>query len=198
MNENNEKKEELDTTPKGVNTKRRSFAKAGVVAPVILTLANRPAWGGVRTMCSVSGFDSAVVNNGETNFSGDVPVDEVCSGVHIRGYWATNGITPIPPTQVTPIAGFDLTNTVFNSVFLVSTNNDSFLVVISGISGRDNDYAGLYVDAVEADTAGLSFPLSPSEVINLYAGTGVDGLNTGWTEAQGDDFVAYLLDHAVL
>jgi len=181
MNENNE---ELDKALQEVNTKRRSFTKVGAVAPVILTLANRPAWGGVRTMCSVSGFDSAVVKN-PTNqlFSGNVPVNEQCGGVHARGYWATID-------SITTPSGFDL-NTAFNAVF-GGTTNDSFLVVIGGILSRNNDYAGLYVDALEA---GLSFPLTVTEVVSLYAGTGVSG--NGWTETEGDSFVTYLLNHAV-
>lgn len=43
----------------GPNQSRRSFAKASLLAPVILSLANRPAWGAVNR-CMVSGFSSAM------------------------------------------------------------------------------------------------------------------------------------------
>ena len=57
MKENNEIKEELDKSPKKVDIKRRSLAKAGIVAPVIMTLVNRPAWG-ANVRCTISGFNS--------------------------------------------------------------------------------------------------------------------------------------------
>jgi len=37
---------------------RRSFAKAGIIAPVIMSLANRPAWGAVTHRCNISGWAS--------------------------------------------------------------------------------------------------------------------------------------------
>ena len=40
-----------------VDESRRSFSKKGLIAPVILTLANRSAWGGTN-MCTQSGFAS--------------------------------------------------------------------------------------------------------------------------------------------
>ena len=45
MNENNEVKEKLGRSDKSVDKKRRSFAKGGIAAPVILTLASQPAFG---------------------------------------------------------------------------------------------------------------------------------------------------------
>ncbi|MCF7970305.1 MAG: hypothetical protein K9L22_03950 [Methylococcaceae bacterium] len=184
MNKNNE---ELNKALKGINIKRRSFAKAGMVAPVIMTLANRPAWGGVRTMCSVSGFDSAVVKNAAgAIFSGvaDLDATEKCGGVHVAGYWMNN--TP---------SSFNL-NTRFEDVFTTAslTGNPKFSAIIDGSLSRNDMYAGLYVDAVEA---GLSFPLTTTQIINLYAGTGVDGNSAGWTEVEGDSFVQYLLDHHI-
>ncbi len=44
MNENNETKEELSTPSEGVDIKRRSFSKAGMAAPILLSFASRPAW----------------------------------------------------------------------------------------------------------------------------------------------------------
>lgn len=49
---------------KQVSNSRRSFAKAGLIAPVMLSLANRPAWG-ASFRCTVSGFDSlATIGSG--------------------------------------------------------------------------------------------------------------------------------------
>ena len=54
----------LRRKPKRLNNSRRSFAKAGLIAPVMLSLANRPAWG-ASFRCTVSGFDSlATIGSG--------------------------------------------------------------------------------------------------------------------------------------
>ncbi len=44
-------------TAQSVDKSRRSFSKRGLIAPVMLTLANRSAWGGTN-MCTQSGFTS--------------------------------------------------------------------------------------------------------------------------------------------
>lgn len=50
---------EQSTENVAVDKSRRTFAKAGVVAPVIMTLANRSAWGGGKRSCgTISGFQS--------------------------------------------------------------------------------------------------------------------------------------------
>lgn len=57
------------------NQSRRSFAKAGIIAPVIMSLANRPAWGDVTHRCNVSGWASVpVVGEG----SGIPPNSDIC------------------------------------------------------------------------------------------------------------------------
>ncbi len=49
---------------KRVNKSRRSFAAKGIIAPIVLSLANRPAWG-ASFRCTVSGFDSlATIGSG--------------------------------------------------------------------------------------------------------------------------------------
>ena len=42
-------------TPAPVNSSRRRFGKAGLAAPVIMTLASRPVWGSGTGKCSLSG-----------------------------------------------------------------------------------------------------------------------------------------------
>lgn len=54
------KLDESQNANQTVDKSRRSFAKVGVVAPVIMTLASRPALGAV---CSVSGYISATPAN---------------------------------------------------------------------------------------------------------------------------------------
>lgn len=54
--ENNKAKLDVVKHP---NQSRRSFAKAGMVAPVILSLPNRSAWG-ANVRCTPSGFGSLV------------------------------------------------------------------------------------------------------------------------------------------
>ncbi|OAI26130.1 MULTISPECIES: hypothetical protein [Methylomonas] len=56
-----------------IDKSRRKFAKAGVAVPVILTLANRPAWGGGTggvDECTISGFHSIGPNR--TAYSGNI------------------------------------------------------------------------------------------------------------------------------
>jgi len=71
-----------------VDKSKRKFSKAGLAAPVIMTLANRPAWGAVeRSMCAISGFNSLGALD-PADISG-VPVAllENC-GVHLSpGHW---------------------------------------------------------------------------------------------------------------
>jgi hypothetical protein len=58
----NEEKTQIKTSGSpdivhSVDESRRSFSKKGLIAPVIMTLANRSAWGGTN-MCTQSGFAS--------------------------------------------------------------------------------------------------------------------------------------------
>jgi len=50
-----------------VDKTKRKFSKAGVVAPIILTLANRPAWGNAQTKCAISGFDSLAIEGNKVS-----------------------------------------------------------------------------------------------------------------------------------
>lgn len=48
---------------KSINASRRAFSKNGLIAPFIMTLANRSAWGGTN-MCTQSGFASFSAQGG--------------------------------------------------------------------------------------------------------------------------------------
>jgi len=70
-----------------VDKTKRKFSKAGMAVPVLMTLANRPAWGNANTQCQVSGFNSLAV--GGNKVSGVIyKSDESCGA---RFDWAANG-----------------------------------------------------------------------------------------------------------
>jgi len=83
-----------------VDKTKRKFSKAGVVAPIILTLANRPAWGNAQTKCAISGFDSLAIEGNkvsgitlDTNEScGALLSDTAWTSVSGRVSWPTNYI----------------------------------------------------------------------------------------------------------
>jgi len=64
---------DLETELKQPNKSRRSFAKAGIMAPVMMSLINRPAWGN-SVRCTVSGFGSLA-----TIGSGVMPSEATCN-----------------------------------------------------------------------------------------------------------------------
>jgi len=71
----NENKEELGPSIRKVDEKRRSFSKVGVLAPVVMTLASRPAFGALCLSNMLSG-----------NVSDPTRGDE-CYGGGSPGYW---------------------------------------------------------------------------------------------------------------
>ncbi|MBE0469755.1 MAG: hypothetical protein IBX55_09650 [Methyloprofundus sp.] len=82
MKDNKETKEELVTPTQGVNVKRRSFAKAGIAAPVIMTLASRPVLGAQCLSNMMSG-----------NLS-DPNRGNYCWGGMSPGFWKTPAGAP--------------------------------------------------------------------------------------------------------
>jgi len=70
MNLNDQKEtsaaEHLDSE-RSVDKSRRSFSKKGLIAPVIMTLANRSAWGAREVdLCTQSGFTSFTAASSQT------------------------------------------------------------------------------------------------------------------------------------
>lgn len=207
MKDINNKKRIQNPDYKKISKHRRKLTKAGFVAPVFMTLLNRPAWGAARSMCSISGFDSANVQTGGAIFSGIVDEDEICSDVHASNFWGKKSSSTVPE-RITP-NGFSL-KTKFDNVFLGATvsnpnngNKASFRRVLRGNSDgttRDIDFASLYVDAFEAQVVGTPFVLGlPDDVIDIY----FNGSNAafisayGWTDTELDSFINYLLSHPI-
>lgn len=74
MKENKQIKEQIDKPVTGVDVKRRSFAKAGMAAPVIMTLASRPVFG---AQC-LSEMLSTTISGSPGNH---------CAGGQSPGFW---------------------------------------------------------------------------------------------------------------
>lgn len=80
---NGDKKKELganEQVPESskVSMERRKFAKAGVIAPVLMTFSSRPAW----AACTLSGVMSGNLSNQGSG--------EVCAGALSADYWNAN------------------------------------------------------------------------------------------------------------
>lgn len=184
---------------RAVNRSRRAFAKLGAAAtPVIMTLANRPAWGSPqRTKCTVSGFNSAAIGNNAVVFSGTVNINETCANVHAQGYWV--GATPAGPTQKTA---------TFSSVFAgaqppggsaTTTIND---VLGGGYGTFERDIVGFLLDAENGGS-----PLgSATQIKSIYAAVRLGGAldvytfpstTVTWNKANFTSYFAYLLTHHI-
>jgi len=104
-----------------VDKTKRKFSKAGLAVPVLMTLANRPAWGNANTQCQVSGFNSlAVVGNKVSGVTYDP--NESCGA---RFDWATNENRknwPIPCIAVDKRKDAD--KVIFYRVFSSGANVD--------------------------------------------------------------------------
>ena len=180
MNENNEINEELDSTEKMVDKKRRSVTKAGIVAPVVLTLASKSAlgvtWDG---RCSISG-----------NMSGNAshPDEGTCEG-YTPGYWknhpASWSVTGyVPASCTTGTSGqygkckkggedgkyIATTGTTFGSAFGIDTCNRSTLE-------QDNTSMIILIDDVPAN-----WTLHAHAVASLL--NAASGINFGNTVAD--------------
>jgi len=95
MSDKNKEQESVDSVTDnqtGVDKSKRKFSKAGMAAPVIMTLANRPAWGASgRSMCAISGFDSLGALDPADISGVPVALNENC-GTHLSpGHWQGSG-----------------------------------------------------------------------------------------------------------
>ncbi len=92
---------------KKISDSRRKFAKTGLIAPVILSLANRPAWG-ASFRCTVSGFDSlATIGSGPAltdieDMCDYMSVDDVFDSQHVDPNELVTAIFPSCSGLVTP------------------------------------------------------------------------------------------------
>lgn len=150
----------------GKRLTRRRFASAGFAAPIILTLANRPAFGAV---CTVSGFAS-------TNPSGIARHGSDSCGGRGPGHWTDeNWPTAFPP------------DTRFREVFGGSSESSEMSlqdVVLAGTDGKAaNAVAALLSTTLEGYT------LSAADVVNLYTDGGFYG-ETGFIFVNVEEFFA--------
>lgn len=159
---------EEQVSGKGVGGKRltrRRFASAGFAAPVILTLANRPAFGAV---CTVSGFAS-------TNPSGVARHGSDSCGGRGPDHWTTDGNWP-GAFRFGP-------DTPFRDVFGGSSEM-SLKDVLAGTDGKAaNAVAALLSTTLEGYT------LSADDVVNLYTDGGFYG-ETGFIFVNVEEFFA--------
>mgnify|MGYP000123054761 CR=1 FL=1 len=106
-----------------IDKTKRKFSKAGLAVPVLMTLANRPAWGNANTQCQVSGFNSlAVVGNKVSGVTYDP--NESCGA---RFDWATNENRknwPMPCIAVDKKNNKTTTNIVTYTVYSSGANVD--------------------------------------------------------------------------
>ncbi len=84
--ENQEQESIVGVTDNYIDKSKRKFSKVGVAAPVIMALANRPAWGNANTQCQISGFNSLTVVGNQVSGVTYNP-NESCGA---RFDWATN------------------------------------------------------------------------------------------------------------
>lgn len=196
--------QEKDKVVKSNNTfsRRQLLGKAAVGAPLVLTLASKPALGAV---CNISGFasvsPSGVVRhttdscggyshgawknpdqgNGNSNGDGN------------RADWYTAGIAPNPrvgtgnmsseaPPGVTITAdpsdsALDPPATLFSDVFTHDTTSRTFEDVINQNGSFDQFAAETYLNALFFGWGMDASKISPIDVIGLHH-AGVEGLTT--------------------
>jgi len=82
MKDFKQKNKDDEMLEKPVNTKRRAVARAGVVTPLIMSLMNKTALGGVY-QCSISGAQSGNVSSHSNNTS-------VCNVGYSASSWKSN------------------------------------------------------------------------------------------------------------
>jgi hypothetical protein len=168
---NQEPQNQNKTTEETAVEKRRRFIKgAGIAAPVIMALANRPAFGAV---CTVSGFIS--VDPGNVSAQGHV-VQSCSTGLTPGAYqtpysgagkWSgkcgpggkTRAIHPegegkrTPPTQGTLMKdgfGFDglLKDKTMYDVLWLSGNGDPYQLCAHLVAALLNAQGGLYINGL--------------------------------------------------
>jgi len=186
---NQEPQNKNKTTEETAVEKRRRFIKgAGIAAPVIMALANRPAFGAV---CTVSGFIS--VDPGNVSAQGHVV--SVCGG-KLPSYWINNqdiwpsGYYPVPVihTPPTPDTPATLMGGAFN--FSGGLAASTLLSVLQGTGGTDTDSVYMYLTSALLNAASPSFgySLTVAEIQDMYkqifAGTYLAAPGVSWTGAQ--------------
>lgn len=197
----------------GVDKSKRKFSKAGMAAPVIMTLTSQSALG-VTNKCTISGFHSVtpsgverhtvescggIVPGGEGFSPGGWGQPDVGNGNSDgnRTQWYStsnapnprngNGNTSYSPDTANPSApGQDPVATLFNSIFTHSSRTGSLHDAILDTSNQlDRHAAANYLNAVLLSW-GSPGHISASEIVNLH----FEVLNSTsqYTEEQVIDF----------
>jgi len=224
MSDNNQEQENIDSVVDDqieVDKSKRKFSKAGIAAPVVMILANRPAWGNANTKCAVSGFDSLDVKN---NAVSGVTYDstETCGAVFDwetdankcswpNGYRAikvnsTNinkydgckknidGTFVWQDKQLLPVFNLDGDKYFINDIFpIYSSNTTIFEELQNGIDIFLQDMISLYLSSVNG-TYGF---LTTDEIVDAYTSSGnisVGGVS--WSSSDFDGYLTYLKNHS--
>jgi hypothetical protein len=162
-----------------LENKRRKLIKTGLSLPVFLTLFNRPAWGAARTMCTVSGFDSGIIQGGIVS---GVDQNEICPDVHQVDFWIN---TPLLDAD-----NNDVRLQSFNSTFGTNMFPDSttLLDMLNSSMTKEKRFVSLYLDAYSQMN---NFPLgTPADVVNIYNNNLT--FFGDWTQMEADTFINYL------
>ena len=163
---NQEPHNQGETKEADVEKRRRFIKGAGIAAPVIMALANRPAFGAV---CTVSGFIS--VDPGNLSAAGHVVAS--CGGKS-PGYWKNNlgdwptGYVPVAGPGGTPPATIMSTAFGYSGGLAAST----LLSVLEGSGGTDPNNVYMHLVAALLNAAkGLYVPvngLKVDEIKDMY------------------------------
>lgn len=151
-----------------VSVSRRNFAKAGVGAPVLMSLVNQPAWGVERIVCGVSALASGNTSTTDQNQS--------CGGTQIGcspGFWKNNGeawgATPWLPGVA--VQGKEKWNTNTATKFV-----DVFGFTPAGFSPTADDGVLRLIDVLlQPSVAGNYYFHLVAGVLNAAAGPSIYG-----------------------
>jgi len=207
-----------------VDKSRRKFSKAGVVAPILITLANRPAWGNANSQCQISGFNSLAVIGNQVSGVTYNP-NESCGA---RFDWATNsnrGTWPSPYIAVETVTSGSLYRVYSGGaqadylfLALVEAANLGKSYKVSDIFSSFTDPTVTIYDILSGNTASQQFlsdmlslyfssiaggftALSTTQIVNIYNAFQVSGssfeVQPGiiWTSTDFDSYLAYLKSH---
>ena len=197
-----------------VDKSKRKFSKAGLAAPVIMTLTSQSALAIVPNRCTISGFSSVtpsgverhtvdscggIVPGGETFSPGGWGSPDVGNGNSDgnRSQWYSTGNAPnprngsgnsnfSPSTASASVLVQDPVPTAFNRIFTHSSRTDSLHDAILDTSNQlDRHAAANYLNAV-LFSWGAPGHISASEIVNLHLK--VLNQTSQYTEEQVIDF----------
>lgn len=158
-------------SPQRMDEGRRRIAKAGLLAPVIMTLASRPSWG---ANCTVSGMYSGNLSNPTDSCEGNSPA-----------FWRDQAINGGSWPSYTSDTLFSTDNSLLQAVFEsdLNYNGKTLLEVLGGSDSLDPtlDTLGAHTVAALLNAAdpSINFGYESADIIgffNLYHISDPDGL----------------------